>query len=701
MNEAKAKFPRITPILFLFILIGLVYSNTLKSPWFLDDYFNITQNPKVHVTRLTPENLKQALYAAPTQENLYRPIAYLTFALNWYFGKDDVAGYHLVNIAIHFVAAGFLFSTIILLFQTPPLNSVESDTVYFVALLSSALWAIHPIQIQAVTYIVQRMASMAALFYIIAIFFFLKARLSPSFVHRLIFVSLCCLCYLLSVGAKNNAILLPVSLLLAEFVFFRDLSQRSTQISAVTMLVTGALLIAVSGFFLFLKDNVNPLLMGYELRPFTMTERLFTQPRVLFFYLSQIFYPTAERFSITHDFIVSTSLLTPWTTLPSLFLVLVLIGVAIWRIKNNPLFSFAVLFYFGNQVIESSILPLEIVFEHRNYLPSFFLFVPISYGLKKAIDHYQTNNKWMCGFLSLSICCGVIGVGTSAYIRNLDWQSKKSLWQDAMRKAPRSARPLQSLAWGYYMQTGQFEKATEFFLQALQLECNTTECGIFSYNNLASIYFYQWHDYQKASEYLGKISDSVARNEKTDSLLVQSLIRLARFEEAGRLLERLIDKNPLNHTAFYLKGIIALQRASYANAYLQFRKCIQLSPGNWQYHRELGTCLTLQGYSERGRWFLRQAVQAQPNEPLTLLKLVDNRCRAGRSDQANEWVERLLEKVGLDDLEPELHRLSKNDAWVPLAPETIALMSKKVKTRSDRYLHSYRQMREQLSDQNR
>jgi Flp pilus assembly protein TadD len=692
MNEAHVKFPLVTPALLLVILISLIYSNTLESPWFLDDYYNIPHNPNVHLTRLNAETISRALYAAPKQENLYRPVSYLTFAFNCYVGKDDVRGYHLVNIVIHMLAAGFLFSTIILLFKTRPLKACDPNTVYFVALLSSAMWAIHPIQIQAVTYIVQRMASMAAMFYIIAIFSFLKVRLTGSFASRLIYTCICCISYLFAVWSKNNAILLPMSLLVIEFIFFRDLAQRRTQVRAIATIFTGAVLIVAAGFFFFLKDNFNPLLTGYELRPFTMTERLLTQPRVLLFYLSQIFYPTADRFSITHDFTISTSLLSPWTTLPSIVLIAMLIGLAVWRIKKNPLFSFAVLFFFGNHAIESSILPLEMVFEHRNYLPTFFLFVPISFGVKKLIDGYQSANKWMYCFLSFSICAGIVGVGSSAYIRNLDWQSKKSLWEDAMRKAPKSARPLQGLSWGYYMQTGQTDKAIELFLKALELQCNTTECSVFSYNNLASIYFFQLNDFQKAAEYFQKISESVSKNEKTELLLARSLIRLGRFDQATSLLERLIAQKPTSHAAVYLKGIISLQNASYSDAYKQFQKCNQLQSNNWRYLRELGICLTHLGYYERGLWFLRQAMHLMPNDSLIQLKLADNRCRAGRIDQADRWIERLLEKIDLNGLGRRFQGLSENDAWTPLSGETLFLISEKIKTRAEGYTQSADQL---------
>jgi tetratricopeptide (TPR) repeat protein len=250
------------------------------------------------------------------------------------------------------------------------------------------------------------------------------------------------------------------------------------------------------------------------------------------------------------------------------------------------------------------------------------------------------------------------------------------------------------------MKTGQFDTAIELLLRALELECNTTECGIFSYNNLASIYFFQRHDYQKAAEYLQKISKSVAKNNESELLLAQALIRLGHVEKANTVLDQLIVRNPTNHTAFYLKGVISLQHASYSHAHEQFKKCIRMGSGNWRYFREIGVCLTHMGYYERGHWFLRLARNILPNDSMILLRLADNRIRVGRIYRAGEWIERLLEKVDLNVLESEFRGLRKNDAWTPLAPETIALISEKVKIRAEQYLNSVEQLREHLSSQN-
>ena len=104
---------------------------------------------------------------------------------------------------------------------------------------------------------------------------------------------------------------------------------------------------------------------------------------------------------------------------------------------------------------------------------------------------------------------------------------------------------------------------------------------------------------------------------------------------------------------------------------------------NWRYLREIGVCLTRMGYIERGNWFLKQARQIFPNDSLSLLMLTDNRCRAGKIDQAEECLERLLEKIDLNVLERKFRGMRENDAWTPLSPETDVLISEKIKTRAE------------------
>lgn len=684
MNENQIKLNILKAAVLLIILICLIYSNTLNSGWHMDDYHNILQNSNIQIRTLNSDAIKNSFYSPPPDGNLSRPLAYFSFALNWYWGQDNVTGYHVVNIAVHILTAFFLFLTISLLLQTPNDSGWDSNSIYFIALLSATLWAIHPIQIQGVTYIVQRMTSMAALFYIIGIFCYLNARITSYRASCFLFWGLCGFAFLLGLGSKNNAIMLPVSIIMMEFVFFRDLAQKSTQKQAAVIFSGGVLMVAAAGFFLFMDGNL--IVDGYAKRPFTMYQRLLTQPGIVLFYLSLIFYPIADRFSVTHDVTYATSLLTPWTTLPAIIIIILLISFAVWRIKKNPFLSFAILFFFGNHVIESTIISLEMVFEHRNYLPSFFLFVPIAIGIKKVLDYYRPIQKPMFYFIFVSLCGVLLGIGMTTYLRNWDWRSDKTLWEDAMKKAPELARPLHGLAWGYYEPTQQPGKAIALYQKALYLKDDQNFLNVIIYNNLATIYYSELKEYEQAVMYAKKAIELSPSYFDSNMILCNALGMLGRYDESLATIDRMLLKQPGNLECLYLKGFIFIKLLKPEMAIQYFRQCLRHSPDNWKYLRETGFCLTRMENVDRGFWFLKQSKEFNPNDPGGLLVLADNRIQRGRPDEAAPYIDQFIESVGVENAETVLIKISENPLGLPIYFKRIAaLISQNIRDRSEKY----------------
>ena len=381
----------------IFFLIGmaviLVYSNTLDCSWHLDDFERIVQNRAVQVSKLSPDAVSAFFKDIWRDGWLQRPLAFTSLAVNWYAGADNPFGYHIFNIAIHLLAAFFLYRVFTLLFQTPALAGVYTATqTGFISLFAALLWALNPIQTQAVTYVIQRMAAMCSMFFILAIYFYLNGRMTAGWSKKIRYFACCLLSFAAAFFSKENAATLPLALLLVEAVFFQDLSRKRTR---VFFLVLSLSIIAAGlacGAVLFFGGDVLSVL-NYGDRPFTPWERVLSQPRALMLYLSLIFYPAPTRLSITHDFEVSASFFQPWTTLPSLVAVMGLMALAVWRIRHWPLVSFAILFFFLNHAIESGIVGLEIVFEHRNYLPSMFLFLPVAAGITRAMDHFRPRSR--------------------------------------------------------------------------------------------------------------------------------------------------------------------------------------------------------------------------------------------------------------------------------------------------------------------
>ena len=273
----------------LLFLILLIYSNTFQSSWHFDDKPNIVNNYHLHLKDLRLKSLLQAFFSNPrnpweTSNTMYRPVACLTFAFNWYFGKDNVVGYHIMNITIHILTAYFLYLAILNLFRSPNINTKFNGNEHFIALLAATIWAVNPIQTQAVTYIVQRMTSLAAMFYILGIYFYIKARIEGLPSKRILLIISCFLSYLFALGSKENAAMLPVALLLVEFVFFQDMGSQKTRRVFIGIAVGIGMLVLITGLLLFMKGDPLLFLKGYACRPFSFTERLMTEPRIIIYY---------------------------------------------------------------------------------------------------------------------------------------------------------------------------------------------------------------------------------------------------------------------------------------------------------------------------------------------------------------------------------------------------------------------------------
>jgi Tfp pilus assembly protein PilF len=656
----------------------MIYSNTFQAGWHLDDYQNIVTNPRLKMRNLSPGSIKKTFFSAfdggaYLGKKLYRPAVCLTFGLNYYFGKLDPAGYHLVNIMVHFLTAVFLFLTILTLFQSPRLRGGDPEKAFFIALLSTALWAVNPIQTQAVTYIVQRMAAMVTLFYLMGLFYYIKGRLEQvSIKKRVVYFTSAFLSFLLALGSKENAALWPAAVLMVEIIFFQDLGRPAIRKRFVLIFGVSVLVVLLIGAWFFMGSGFG-FIKGYADRPFTLVQRLLTEPRILIFYLSQIFYPIPARLSIEHDITISTSLFHPWTTLPSIFIIILLIGWSILRIHKRPILSFAILFFFLNHVIEGSIIPLELIFEHRNYLPSLFVFLPIAAGLSHLLDHYVRKNKKMHTILVSFIALVIIGFGCGTFIRNLAWATEKSLWEDAIRKAPGSSRPYHNLAWAHYDRVGQWRMSLELYRQALALKKHNESKKHITLGNIANVY-YQTRDYRKATELWNKALALNSRNQKIRYYLASTFIKLGDLKAASAHADQLVAKRPDHPDYLNLKGFILMKQKRFEDALPFFRKCLQLYPNNKKAMINLGACLTVLGQQRAAEGALRLAHTRYPREILPVLWLIESNVKAGDTKDSDHFLNRLFALTDMNELISILERRSEGS--LVLFPHTNSLYQK-------------------------
>jgi len=654
----------------LLILTFAVYSNSLESSWHLDDYSNIIERSTLHVNSLDTKSLYYTLFKdGSAYKKLYRSIPCLSFAINWYFGKNSVTGYHIVNVFIHFITAFTLFSTLCNIFRTPRLKHIHPDIGMAISVLATVFWAVNPIQVQAVTYIVQRMTSMAAMFYLFSIYFYLKGRVKYAGFKSFAWYTICFFCYLCALTSKENTALLPVSLLLVEILFFRDIAKPADRKTILTISVIGLTLTGFAALFI-LNGKISSLLAGYSIRPFTIQERLLTEPRVVLFYLSQIFYPVPHRFSIDHDIVVSGSLLHPWTTLPSLLLVIVLLMAGIYQARKRPLFSFGILFFLLNHIVESTIVPLELIFEHRNYLPSLFLYLPVSAGLI-ALVHYFDKNKFIGRLIKLSVFLVLAGFCFSTYIRNMDWATEKSLWEDAHKKAPSRARAAQNLARNYYFKTGHYDKAYDLYRKSFLLESSRPDYSkALSLNGMASIHFIK-KEYEKVIELCQKALRIDPYFEPARYNIILTFITLGDLSKASKTINKAPTGFQFKHPYLFLKGFILLKHNKPDKALEFFRKALKIDPEDPQTILHMGAALSLLGETDQAGWFIKRAIKIRPRDVRSHLLLIENSLRGKDYTAAGQYSEKMMDHFSMRQITTELRKRPNDSLSAPISKSIL------------------------------
>jgi Tfp pilus assembly protein PilF len=617
----------------------------------------------------------------------YRPVSNLSIALNWYFGQAKVTGYHIVNIFFHVITAFFLYLSILALFKTPNLAGRYAGDEYFIATLAACMWAINPIQIQAVTYIVQRMAAMAAMFYIIGVFCYLKARLHDSTTKRVFWSLGIAASFLLAVGSKENAIMFPMSLMLIEIVFFQNMSNSEIRNKMIVMGSAVLLVIFASGVWLFMSSGfINQILSGYDDRTFTFFERLLTQPRIVVFYLSQIFYPIADRLSLDHDIVISTGFFSPWSTFPAIVLILGLIGITIWQINKHPLLAFATLFFFLNHIIESSVIALELIFEHRNYLPSLFLFLPIAAGIKRAIDYYlEERRSKIMGNMLIGFCAVLImmfGLGT--YVRNMAWSNGKTLWEDTIAKAPGRARAYQNLAHSYYDKINDYDQVLELSKKAMYMADSTrNKAELISLANMANVYANRKKDYEKAIELYNRILSIDPEKYDIRYRLILSMIRAGQMENATKNIDKLISEKPDSDEYLNLKALILLKQNDPETAWEYLKKAVSIAPDDARTLLSLGTAKMLMGQYVSAEHYLKRVSGQFNNDMTSLLLFLENSVRSEDFEKAEMYADQLLSNFSTFKILNALEQAGQPNLQPPLSIQLITpVISKKLKAQS-------------------
>ena len=594
-SNVPAKY-EIWLLLLLTLLIFMVYSNTLTGPFIFDDRPNIQQNPKIKLGQLSVTGLMAAGFESPASR---RPVANISFAFNYFLHGYNVVGYHFVNILIHIINSILLYALAKTTLNTSALRRhYDPFALAWIPIFAAFIWGLHPLLTQSVSYIVQRMNSLASLFYMLAILLYARGRLAQNTRSRRWLLAGCAASSLLAFGTKEITATLPFFMILYEWYFLRGNSNFSFKNNRLVLIGVFTLFIVLALFYMGTVPS-DAILAGYAKRDYTLGQRALTELRVVIFYISLIFWPHPSRLNLDHDFSLSHSLMDPITTLLALFAIVGTVAAAVYLAKKAPLVSFGILWFFGNLVIESSIIPLEIIFEHRTYLPS-MIFILMLVSLAFQI----IKPKWLCLTL-LFMAIAALSAGT--YERNKVWTSSVALWQDSVSKSKRKARPHNNLGVALAA-AGRTDEAIEMYRSALQIRPDYA----LAHYNLGYTLAKNGQFDEGLFHFKVSLRIDPSHKEVYNDLGVV-LIMQGRLTEAIAHLQKALQLSPEYATAHNNLGIALGRQNNLAEAIHHYQEALRHDPEYAEAHNNLGYALQRQGKFEAAHHHFGEALRIDPD----------------------------------------------------------------------------------------
>lgn len=456
------------------LLTGIIaYSNSLNGPFQFDDV--AISNEAYLLSRASTSTARQ--------------FADFSFLLNHYLHGAHVFGFHLLNLIIHLCSAViiyFLATDSIRALAGNELSKPEDGQLFilrFVPFATALLFACHPIQTQAVTYIVQRYTSLATLFYLLSILLFVKARISSlnSSCRKYIWLAGIgsVISGLVAMRCKEIAFTLPVMMIVVELFIFRGRLLRNRfflsgmAVLMLIILVQQVLLQRASG----ISDLVYSISRGTrEELTYSRIDYFLTQLRVVVTYVRLLLFPVNQN--LDYDYPLLKVFFSAPVIVSLMFHVLMLMSAAFLFFKsrlhlNNSnllhgvcfrLCSFGIVWFYVALLVESSFIPIvDVIFEHRIYLPSFGFFLAIVSVTAGFVAHREATRKIV--WIGLAVICLVLTTATIR--RNLIWSDDLLLWEDTVSKSPHKPRALNNLA-AAYLTRNMPEKAIDPLLYLLK-----------------------------------------------------------------------------------------------------------------------------------------------------------------------------------------------------------------------------------------
>ncbi|NMC36332.1 tetratricopeptide repeat protein [Candidatus Beckwithbacteria bacterium] len=609
LTKLLSKKPSSFVVMGIFVVLTIaLYAVSLSHEFVLDSIQHIVNN--VFVRDLN-QTIQKYGFKNP------RFLGYLSFALNYELVKLDPFFFQLTNILIH-IANAFLVWKLGSAFLSLPLfeKTKFKQDKNWLALLLALLFLLHPLQTQAVNYIIQRFVLLVTFFYLLTFYLFTLSFLAKDKAIRNRLLIATALSIMMAFFSKETAYTLPLMLgIYYLFFIVFDLDFRKlikyVPIVGVVLGVMWLLFDKAYDIATVFKPQLSPA-TGVWLNSSTY---LFTQFRVLVKYIQLLILPYSQNFD--YYFPPSQSLFEPLVLL-SLIVLLLIISLAYFLYKQNRLLTFGIAWFFISLLVTSSIIPIsDVIVEHRLYLTMFGFALTLVFSVYALVR--ENMEKTMIIFVPILLLYS----GLTLH-RNYIWRSDISLWQDVIKKAPQNLRAYNSLAtsliedgklneaksylediitrnpkyvYGYNNlgtiaeKQSKLDEALMYYQKTLAIDSDNA----MALHNIGSIYFKQGNS-TEAAKYLDKAEQFIGNNKANANVYVN--IGVAKFNEgnyeaAYQSFKTALELEPENTKALNNMGIVYAQKGDLNTAIAYFEKVLKLDPKNRDAQNNLQRALKL------------------------------------------------------------------------------------------------------------
>ncbi|UCF19049.1 MAG: tetratricopeptide repeat protein [Gemmatimonadota bacterium] len=602
-------------------LSAWAYWPALSAGFVFDDVTSVVDNPALHWEGVSWDGFRGLFESAWLKR---RVVANLSFALNHVAGGLDPTGYHLANILVH-LATGAALALLVWVYlrsegaETPDWQRLASVTV------PVTIFLVHPLNTQAVTYVVQRMASLSTFFAVISLATYVAGRRGTLGRKAGLWLAASALFWLLGLGTKENVAILPLVLLTYEWCFHRAYWRErlgavwagpTYRRVAMVVIAFSAVGLLTGGLLAFFGGNPFSLTHEWPRRGFNGIERMLTQTRVHWLYLSLLLWPSPGRLNLDYDFIVSRGLLQPPSTLFALLSLALLVAFAFYLAVRRPLLGFPLLAYFEFHALESGPASLEMVFEHRMYLPMTMLAV----ALAAVINGLRGRMRILIP-AGAAVVILLLAVATRA--RNETWSDPVRFAYDVAQKSPAKPRPQTNLGVAY-RNAGRYEEAEAAFRRSLELDP------------------WRWTTHYA----LGALYLDMGRPEEAEAEFRETVRLSPSATRAAYAVGEAIEAQGRAEEAFHYYLNLGSQRGMAGRAFEAMeplRRAVALDPASSVAHNSLGNVYSMAGMTEQALIEYRAAVEHAPNNAQAVYNLALLLDRAREFEEAVVMYRRFVE----------------------------------------------------------